>query len=295
MLLHRLKKDGLIHPPPWLPDNCTFMSMMGSVAYGVSTDASDMDVYGFAMPPKDMIFPHLSGELLDFGKQKQRFNVWQEHHIKDKSSRKEYDFQIYSIVKYFNQCMDCNPNMIDSLFVPERCIMHSTQVSDYLREHRHLFLHKGAFHRFKGYAYSQLHKIDLKTGHDNPKRNADIQQFGFDLKYGYHLVRLVEECEQILITHDLDITKNREQLKSIRRGEWTLEQLKEHFFAKEKDLETLYVNSTLQKMPDENAIKQILMDCLEMHYGSLSNAITIPKDIEKLVKELDTVINKYRN
>jgi hypothetical protein len=32
--------------PPWLPMNCHYLTMMGSVAYGVSSDTSDMDVYG---------------------------------------------------------------------------------------------------------------------------------------------------------------------------------------------------------------------------------------------------------
>ena len=56
---------------------------MGSQAYGVAKENSDTDVYGFAIPHKDMMFPHLKGEIFGFGTQTQRFEVWQEHRVYD--------------------------------------------------------------------------------------------------------------------------------------------------------------------------------------------------------------------
>jgi predicted nucleotidyltransferase len=54
---------------------------MGSQAYGVNTDTSDLDIYGVCIPPKEMIFPHLAGEIPGFGQQIQRFEMWQEHKV----------------------------------------------------------------------------------------------------------------------------------------------------------------------------------------------------------------------
>lgn len=161
-LLHRLNKLNLLNAPKFLYDNTMYATYMGSVAYGVSNLDSDVDIYGFCVPPKDNVFPHLSGEIPGFGTQLQRFDQFQQHHIKDKSASKEYDITIFSIVKYFQLCMENNPNMIDSLFVPRTCIVHSTQISEHVRENRKLFLHKGAYHKFKGYAYSQMHKMRIK-------------------------------------------------------------------------------------------------------------------------------------
>lgn len=160
MILQRLEKQGLIHPPKWLSNNVQFLTIMGSEAYGVASNESDLDIYGWCVPPKHLVFPHLDGQILGFGQQIQRFEVWQEHHVKE--SAKEYDFAIYGIIKYFQLCMENNPNMIDSLFVPRRCILHSTAISEHVRENRKLFLHKGSWHKFKGYAYSQMHKIGRK-------------------------------------------------------------------------------------------------------------------------------------
>jgi hypothetical protein len=49
--LDQLTKRGLIRPPSFLSDNVHYEVIMGSVAYGVSTDISDFDVNGFCIPP----------------------------------------------------------------------------------------------------------------------------------------------------------------------------------------------------------------------------------------------------
>src|SRR5688500_2656981 len=72
----RLAARKLALPPKWLPNAVAYETIMGSVAYGVSSDTSDMDVYGFCIPPKEMIFPHLAGEIPGFGTQVQRFEVY---------------------------------------------------------------------------------------------------------------------------------------------------------------------------------------------------------------------------
>jgi predicted nucleotidyltransferase len=293
MLLHRLVADKLIQPPKWLPDNTHYLTVMGSVAYAVSNDMSDMDCYGFVIPPKEMTFPHLGGHIPGFGRQVQNFEQWQQHHIRTQDG-KEYDFSLNSIVKYFQLCMENNPNMVDSLFTPQRCVLHITQVGELVRENRKLFLHKGSFHKFKGYAYGQLQKVKSKTKSDNPKRQASIDACGFDAKAGYHVVRLALECEQILTEGDLDLERNREQLKAIRRGEWTVDRLIQFFEDKERHLENLNNESKLPKYPDEDAIKALLMKCLESHYGNLQNAVTVQTDADKLLAEMQAVLDRYQ-
>jgi predicted nucleotidyltransferase len=290
-----LEKKGLLQPPKWLPTNMHYEVMMGSIAYGVSSDSSDLDVYGFAIPPKDMVFPHLRGEILGFGNQIKRFEQYQQHHIMDPSARggkgQEYDFSIYSIVKFFQLCMDNNPNMIDCLFVPNNCVLHATQVGQMVRENRRHFLHRGAWHRFKGYAFQQMKKINTK----NPegKRKEMVERFGFDVKYAYHLVRLMLEIEQILTEGDLDLMRNREHLKAIRRGEWTQDQVQDYFTRKEIELETLYNTSELRYGPDETYIKKLLLECLEHHYGSLDGAVVTQEAAEQAIAEIAAVVHKY--
>jgi hypothetical protein len=116
----------------------------------------------------------------------------------------------------------------------------------------------------------------------------------YDTKYVYHIVRLLNEVEQILVEGDLDLQRNREQLKEIRRGEWTLEQVETYFETKERVLEVIYANSQLPHSPDEDAIKKLLVESLEMHYGSLANAVKIDVDVDGLIRDLQDVIDKHK-
>lgn len=288
-----LKHKGLISPPKWLPQNIHYEVMSGSVSYGASSDTSDMDVMGFCIPPKEDIFPHLRGEIAGFGRQNQRFDVWQQHHIMDNETRKEYDFSIYSIVKFFHLAMENNPNMVDILFTPQRCVLYCSSVAQVVRDKRKIFLHKGCYQKMRGYSYAQLHKIGTKANASNPKRQASIKEFGYDVKFGYNVVRLLLECEQILIEHDLNIERNSEILKSIRRGEWSEEKLRGWFDEKEKQLEEMYVKSTLRHKPDEESIKELLMNCLEQHYGSLDSAVKREVPVDRMISELKSVLERY--
>lgn len=271
--MKRLQKEKLISPPKWLIDGTQYLVMMGSIAYGVSTDHSDVDVYGFTIPHKNVVFPHLAGYIDGFDMAPERFGTWEQHHINDASSGKEYDFAIHSIVKFFKLTMDNNPNMVDAIFVPRRCVLHSTQIGEHMRENRKLFLHKGGWHKFKGYSYKQLCKMRSKEPVPGSKRYDDIMKNGYDTKFAYHVVRLLNEIEQIMTVGDLDLEQNREQLKSIRRGEWYMDQVIQYAGDKEKDLESLYLTSELRYGPDREAVKQILVDCLEMHFGDISSVV----------------------
>lgn len=274
-LTKRLVDLGLAQPPKFVVGGLQYETITGSSAYGVATDSSDLDVYGFCIPPKEVMFPHLKGEVPGFGTQTQRFDVWQQHHmldaIADDGAGCEYDLSVYSIARYFQLCMDNNPNMIDSLFTPDDCVVFSTEIGRHVRAHRSLFLHRGAFQKFSGYAYSQISK--MKSKQPEGKRKELVERFGFDVKFAYHVVRLVEEARQILAEGDMDLRRNADILKSIRAGEWTLEDIERHFAEAEPELRRLYEISPLPYRPDEAAIKELLLNCLEMHYGSLTDCV----------------------
>jgi predicted nucleotidyltransferase len=272
--LKRFNINKQITPPTWLLDNIHYLVQMGSVAYGASSDYSDIDVYGLCIPPKEYVFPHTVGYVYGFDSFP-NFNQWQEHHIKDVSNQKEYDFSIYNIVKYFRLVTDGNPNMVDSLFVPERCVLHSTSIGTYIRDNKEIFLHKGMWKKFRGYALSQLHKIETKKPKEGSKRDELVKKYGYDTKFAYHLFRLMFEIEEILFSHTLNLDKNGDMLRSIREGMFSLKEVHEWFENKNKTLEEMFVKSTLKEKPDIKKIRIILLSCLEMHYGSLDEMIRI--------------------
>ncbi len=287
-------KKKLVSPPTWLKTNLHYEVIMGSYAYGVAEKkSSDYDIYGVCIPPKSIVFPHTAGYISGF-EEAPSFDQWQQHHVEDVSAKKEYDFSVYNIVKYFKLCYENNPNIIDSLFVPDFCVKHITAVGHLIRDNRKLFLSKLCWPKFRGYAISQMHKIDIK----NPegKRAELVQKYGYDTKFAYHLIRLLDEAEQILQYKDLSLDKNNEELKAIRRGDWNLERLKKEFEARKLSVEKLYEKSDLQNEPDKVKIRQLLIQCLEMHYGSLGDDCIKQNDLPiKVLQNISKELDKVRN
>jgi hypothetical protein len=111
-------------------------------------------------------------------------------------------------------------------------------------------------------------------------------------KFAYHIVRLLNEAEQILLEGDLDLMRNREQLKSIRRGEWTEKQILDYFEQKRVDLEGIRAKSTLPPAPDWAALRGLLLRCLEMHYGSLEGCVVVPGRAEALLRQVREMIEE---
>ena len=282
-IIGKLIDEKLITPPKWMKDNIQFATIFGSVAYGMSTDLSDMDIYAYCIPPKTYLFPHLAGYIDGFGTNPPHFDEFQQHHIS--YNDRSYDVKVFNIVKFFELARLGNPNCVEILFTTQNCILKQTVVGQLIRENRKLFLSKKCWPRFKGYAYSNIKFInDYKP---QGKRMETIQKYGWDVKAGAHLLRLINEIEQILMYGDLDLTANADQLRQIRNGKFTANEVMDIFNEKEKSLEKLYLESTLQNEANEEEIKQLLLKCLEMHYGSLNDAIIKQeKSIADIYKEL---------
>lgn len=287
--LIKLSNQDKIKIPNFIKFGLCYECLMGSQAYGCATETSDEDLYGFCIPTKELLFPHLGGEIFGFDEQQERFNQYQQSYH-DEGSKEHYDFHIYNIVKYFRLCLDANPNMIDSLFVPTECITHITTIGQMVLEKKELFLSKKCFHSFIGYAYKQLHKMGGRnvTG----KRVALREQYGFDVKFAYHLVRLLDEAEQILLNGTINLRRIKEKLKAIRRGEISEEEIRAIFTEKEKYLTSLY--QTSNAVPHdmrEKEVKQLLINCIEHHYGSLSKICPQPNKSDEILKQIKQLVS----
>lgn len=326
-MFDKLCQRGLIiNYPGHMKNNVHYETIMGSYAYEVSGDLSDTDIYGFCIPYKSLLFPYAHGNIFGFGKKPEVFNQFQQHHIFDPSNKREYDLNIFNIVQYFQLCMECNPNMIDSLYTKNTCVLTSSQIANRVRENRDIFLSKLAWHKFKGYAFSQLTQMKnratkefvdqcIKFGWDvnislediindtrvestqhqyfreligkieqngkgkRSKRLESIKKYGFDVKFGYHVVRLLDECDQILTMGRIDLTRDKERMKAVRAGEYTMEQICELFDQQMVYLEQVHNESKLRYSPDEDAIKTLLLECLEMHFGNLNSVVSLEKSV----------------
>ena len=128
-----------------------------------------------------------------------------------------YDLTIYGIVKFFSLAMHNNPNIIDSLFTPVNCILLlHTRGRHRQREPETLLAQRSLVQIQKLPRTAQLHKLSTRAPPGQAGR-AHLEH-GIDTKFAYHVVRLILEVEQILVEGDIDLQRNHEQLKAVRRG-----------------------------------------------------------------------------
>jgi len=100
------------------------------------------------------------------------------------------------------------------------------------------------------------------SGYMGEKRKAMVRRYQYDVKNAAHLIRLLRMGIDFLETGRLQVfrTADAEELKGIKRGGWTLDQVKaqaEQLFGR---IEGARARSPLPPRPDEAAANALLMD-----------------------------------
>lgn len=100
-------------------------------------------------------------------------------------------------------------------------------------------------------------------------------KFGYDTKHGYHLVRLIRMCREIMETGKVQVKRpDREELLAIRNGAWPYDKLIEFAESEDKALQEVYNKSTtLPKVPDFKFLDDL---CIELVERSLNFAEVFP-------------------
>jgi hypothetical protein len=230
--------------PPWLKDNTIFLTKAGSHAYGLATETSDLDIRGIAIEPIEYVIGVT-----------QSFEQFQLH-------SDDLDVCIFGLRKFCQLALQCNPNVLELLYVLPESILLSTPLYNMLRDNRYLFLSQKARHTFRGYAMSQLKKILRKSEYGTTGKRAEtIEKFGYDTKHAMHLVRLMRMGEEVLRDGAVNVWRSdRNDLLAIRNGAMTLIDLELWTAEKDKELET--VESTLQWGPDMQKTDALLLKLL---------------------------------
>lgn len=123
----------------WLSARTIYLARHGSWAYGTNIATSDEDFRGVAIAPAE----YYLGALQKF----------------EQAESKDPDLVVFDLRKFIHLASQCNPNVIEILFVDEADRLQVTPLGERLLEMRDLFLTKRVRHTFSGYAASQLKRI----------------------------------------------------------------------------------------------------------------------------------------
>lgn len=95
----------------------------------------------------------------------------------------------------------------------------------------------------------------------------------YDSKNMMHTFRLLEMAIEILNTGEIRVKRpNREELLSIRNGEWPYDELIKMANQKMKEVEEAYKTSHLQDEPDEERIERLLVDLRTELYNEMNDS-----------------------
>lgn len=100
----------------------------------------------------------------------------------------------------------------------------------------------------------------------NPARAELEAKFGYDVKHGTHLLRLMRMCVEILETGKVNVKRpDREELLKVRFGERSYESLIEEAETLEAKSELLYKTSSLRNSCDKAAIDTFIIDLTDRY------------------------------
>ena len=130
MTIEELRKSG------WI----AFEYIRGSHAYGLNTETSDVDMGGVFILPNDYLMGLRS------------------HYIEQVSDDKN-DTVYYELGRWIELLMKSNPTALESLFIPERCIVGKVHPTvQYIIDNRDMFLTKECLKPLISYSKSQIYK-----------------------------------------------------------------------------------------------------------------------------------------
>jgi len=243
------------------PLNMVLVGYRGSIAHGTyipSTDPNSID-------DKDLmgIYAGKKKHYIGFGG-------------KEVYERKinEWDAVLYELRKFIGLLLKSNPNVLMLLWLPEKYYLYKSLYGQMLIDNRSIFVSKHAYHAFSGYAYGQLHRMtNFKyEGYMGEKRKSLVDKYGFDCKNGSHLIRLLRMGIEFLTEGELFVEReDASQLISIKKGEWTLEQVKKEAEKLFTLAHEAYIRSKLPDKPNHKKAEELLMTMIESEWVVCEN------------------------
>jgi len=205
-----------------------FRCVVGSTAYGLDQEGSDVDRRGFYLPPSELQWG-LAGVPAQL--------------------ETDHEECYWEIEKFIRLGLKANPSILECLYSPlvETC----TPLAADLIEMRHIFLSRHIHRTYNSYVLSQFKKLeqDLRNEH------------GVRWKHVMHLIRLLLSGVAVLKKGfvPLRVDEHRDQLLSIRRGEVPWEQVEQWRLRLHKELDQMLETTALPEHPDYERANKFLL------------------------------------
>lgn len=207
--------------PDWahLLSFVSYRCIVGSIAYGLNQDGSDVDRRGFYLPPADL---HWS--LAGLPEQLETDNE-----------------EVYwEIEKFIRLALKANPNVLECLYSP--LVETATPIAQELISIKHIFLSRYVHRTYNAYVLSQFKKLEQDMRNQGQVR----------WKHVMHLIRLLLSGVTVLREGfvPLRVDAYRDQLLAVRRGEVPWHEVERWRLSLHRELDAALAATSLPDTPD---------------------------------------------
>jgi predicted nucleotidyltransferase len=237
--------------------NLILKVQVGSHLYGTNTETSDKDYIGVFIPEKDYVLGMLKCEQVELNTNPSSSGR--------RNTKEDTDCTLYSLPKFIHLASQNNPNVLEVLFAPKQNIIFCNKFGARLLEAAPFFVSKRVNHTFLGFAISQKKKLIHREYVG--ERKALVEKYGYDVKFAYHLIRLLLEGCELLQTHKLTLPlPDAELLTAIKTGQLKQEHILQGAEELEKLFEKVYNESTLQQTANFEELNKLQITMIQDHW-----------------------------
>lgn len=210
-------------------EHTVYACVMGSRAFGLATDGSDIDRRGVYVAPTPLFWRLDKPPTHVMGPREEEFS--------------------WEIERFCSLALRGNPNILECLHSP--LVERADSTGRELLGLREAFLSRRVQATFRGYAQQQLGKLE-----------AEIRARGVPRwKHAMHLLRLLTSCRDLLRTGTLtvEVGERREALLAVRRGELGWEDVRGRARTLFDEVDAAAARSPLPAEPDRARVEDFLV------------------------------------
>ncbi|MFC4128874.1 DNA polymerase beta superfamily protein [Nocardia rhizosphaerae] len=228
------------------------LGQVGSGLHGVTTGNDDRDEMGVCIEAPTMTIPVTK----DGGALFEQY-VFRTQAEGVRSGSGDLDLTVYSLRKWSALAAQGNPTVLLLAFLPESEIVIQTDIGRDIQAHPERWLSREVAKRFGGYLVSQRDQLLGLKSKKHTNRPELVEQYGFDSKFAYHMVRLGLQGVELLTTGRITLPipePDRTWLQELRRGEHTKEEALDRAADLLDQLNQLAETADLPPQPDRAEI-----------------------------------------
>lgn len=236
---------------------------VGSGVHGTAIGGyDDRDEMGICLEPPEYVIG------LKVFEQYEWHSAWERPGgLRNRSGHGDLDVTVYSARKWMRLALNGNPSVLLPLFVPEEEIVTVTPLGRELREMTPAIVSRQAGHRFAGYLNAQRRSMLSRDGKGRDVTRPElIEKYGWDTKFGGHMVRLGYQGEELLAHGYITLPMpewQRNLVRDIREGQVSMQEALDLAEMLEAHIRELLGTSPLPEHPDREAADRWLISAYQ--------------------------------